>query len=69
MLQEFHKMQTIKEKFNQISPFVEDSSSIGSIANEVQKMEGKDRFKYTLTRSEQVKTLPTKTSVKLSSKS
>ena len=57
----------------QVSPFDRDNSSIGSIAvsviaNEVEEMEGKDVFKYSLTRSKMVETLPTKTSVKLSSK-
>ena len=50
-----------------------DNSSVGSIptsviVNEVEKMEGKDVFKYNLKCSENFKTLPTKTSVKLSSK-
>ena len=40
-----------------------------TIANEVEKIKGKDRFKYSLKRSEKVKTLPMKTSVKLSSES
>ena len=58
----------------QVSPFAEVNSSIGSIAtsviaNEVEKMERKDVCKDSLQRSEKVKTLPTKTSVKLSSKS
>ena len=58
----------------QVSPFAEGNSSIGSIsasviADEVEKMERKDVCKYSLKRSEKVKTLPTKTSVKLSSKS
>ena len=58
----------------QVSPFTEGNSSIGSIsasviADEVEKMERKDVCKYSLKRSEKVKTLPTKTSVKLSSKS
>ena len=40
----------------QVSPFVEDNSSIGSIAtsviaNEVEKMERKDACKYSLKRS------------------
>ena len=57
----------------QISPFAEDNSFIGSIAtsaiaDEVEKMERKDVCKYSLKRSEKVKTLPTKTSVKHSSK-
>ena len=51
----------------------EDNSLIGSIAtsvigNEVEKMAGKDIFKYSLKLSEKVKTLPTRTSVKFSSK-
>ena len=55
------------------SPFGEDDSSIGSIAtnviaNKVEKMERKDRCKYNLKHSKKVKTLPTKTSVKLGSK-
>ena len=55
------------------SPFDKDNRSIGStatsvVANEVEKMEGKDVFKYSLKRSEKAKTLPTKTSIKLSSK-
>ena len=58
----------------QVSPFTEGNSSIGSIsasviADEVEKMERKELCKYSLKRSEKVKTLPTKTSVKLSSKS
>ena len=58
----------------QVSPFAEGNNSIGSIttsaiANEVEKMEGKDVCKYSLKRSEKVKSLPTKISVKLSSKS
>ena len=57
----------------QVPLFAEDSSSIGSIATsamakEVEKMERKDVCKYSLTRSEKVKTLPTKTPVRLSSK-
>ena len=57
----------------QVSPFAEDNSSIGTIAtsvvaNEVEKMERKDVCKCSLKRSEKVKTLPTKTSVKVSSK-
>ena len=56
-----------------MSPFVEDNSSIGSIAinitaNEVGKIEGKDVFKYSLKRSEKIKTLPTKTFNNLSRK-
>ena len=54
--------------FKQISPFTEDSSSTGSIANEVATIEEKDLFKYSLTHSEKVKTWPLKASVKLSSK-
>ena len=38
------------------------------IGNEVEKMARKGIFKYSLKRSEKVKTLPTRTSVKLSSK-
>ena len=50
----------------------EDNSSIGNIAtsviaNEVEKMERKDVCNDSLKRSEKVKTLPTKISVKLSS--
>ena len=57
-----------------MSPFAEGNNSIGSIttsaiAIEVEKMEGKDVCKYSLKRSEKVKSLPTKISVKLSSKS
>ena len=57
----------------QVSPFAEDNSSIESIAasviaNEVEKMERKDVCKCSLKRSEKVKTLRMKTSVKLSSK-
>ena len=56
----------------QVSPISEDNSSIGSIAtsvfaNEVEKMERKDVCKYSLKHSEKFKTLPTKTSIKLSS--
>ena len=56
-----------------MSPFAEDNNSIRSIAtniiaNEVENMKAKDVFKYSLKRSEKVKSLPTKTSVKLSSK-
>ena len=57
----------------QVSAFAEDSSSIGNIAtsvitNEVEKMERKDVCNDSLKSSEKVKTLPTKTSVKLGSK-
>ena len=57
----------------QVSAFAEDSSSIGNIAtsviaNEVEKMERKDVCNDSLKRSEKVKTLPTKTFVKLGSK-
>ena len=43
-----------------LSSFAEDSNSIGSIAksviaNEVEKIEGKDVFRYSLKRSETVK--------------
>ena len=38
------------------------------IANEVEKMVGKDVFKYSLKRGENIKTLQTKTYAKLSSK-
>ena len=56
-----------------VSAFAEGSSSIGNIAtsviaNEVEKMERKNVCNDSLKRSEKVKTLPTKTSVKLSSK-
>ena len=56
-----------------MSPFVEDNSSIGSIAtnvtvNDVGKIEGKDVFKYSLKWSEKIKTVPTKTSNNLSRK-
>ena len=44
------------------------SIATSAIANEVEKMETKDVYKYSLKRSEKVKTSPTKTSVKLSSK-
>ena len=49
------------------------TGSIGSIAtseiaNKVEKMERKDVCKYSSQHSEKVKTLPTKTFVKLSSK-
>ena len=52
----------------QTSPFAEDSSSIGSIATSViadivEKMEGKDIFKYSLRCIKKLKTLPPKTSV------
>ena len=58
----------------QVSAFAEDSSSIGSIAtsviaNEVEKMERKDVCNDSLKSSGKFKTLPTKTSVKLGSKS
>ena len=58
----------------QVSPFSEDNSSIGSISksvitNEVEKMERKDVYKYSVKRSVKIKTLPKKTSVKLTSKS
>ena len=54
--------------WNQVSPFAEDNSSIGSIAarviaNEVEKMTGKDVFKYSLKHTEKVINLPIKTSV------
>ena len=57
----------------QVSSLAEDNSSIGNIAssvitNDVEKMEGKYVFKYSSKRNEKVKTLPTKTSVKLSCK-
>ena len=57
----------------QVSAFAEDSSSIGNIATsviatEVEKMERKDVCNDSLKSSEKVKTLPTKTSVKLGSK-
>ena len=57
----------------QVSPFDKDNSSVGSIAtsiiaNEVEKMKGKDIFKYSLKSSKKVKTLPIKTSHKISSK-
>ena len=57
----------------QLSPFAEGSSSKGSIsssviANKFERMEGKHVFRYSLERSKRAKTLPTKTSVKLSSK-
>ena len=57
----------------QVSAFAEDNSSIGNIAtsviaNEVEKMERKDVCYDSLKSSEKVKTLPTKTSVKLGSK-
>ena len=52
----------------QTSPFAEDNSSIESIATSViadivEKMEGKDIFKYSLRRIKKLKTLPPKTSV------
>ena len=40
------------------------STATSVVANEVEKMKGKDFFKYSLKRSEKTKTLPTKTSVK-----
>ena len=57
----------------QVSAFAKDTSSIGNIvtrviANEVDKMERKDVCNDSLKRSEKVKTLPTKTSVKFGSK-
>ena len=57
----------------QVSAFPEDNSSIVSIAtsviaNEVKKMERKDVCNDSLKCSEKIKTLSTKTSVKLSSK-
>ena len=57
----------------QVPAFAEDSSSIGNIATsviakEVEKMERKDVCNDSLKNSEKVKTLPTKTSVKLGSK-
>ena len=56
----------------QVSPFAEDNSTIGSIAtnvaNEVEEMKRKYVWKYSPKRSEKVETLPTKTSVTLSSK-
>ena len=39
------------------------------IAKEVEKMKGKDNFKYSLKHSEKVKMLPMKISLKISSKS
>ena len=57
----------------QVSAFAKDTSSIGNIVtrvitNEVDKMERKDVCNDSLKRSEKVKTLPTKTSVKFGSK-
>ena len=57
----------------QVSAFAGDSSSIGNfatsvIANEVEKMEREDVCNDSLKSSKKVKTLPTKTSVKLGSK-
>ena len=57
----------------QVSAFAEDSSSKGNIATsvistDVEKMEKKDVCNDSLKSSEKVKTLPTKTSVKLGSK-
>ena len=57
----------------QVSAFAKDTSSIGNIVtrvitNEVDKMERKDICNDSLKRSEKVKTLPTKTSVKFGSK-
>ena len=57
----------------QVLAFAKDSSSAGNIAtrviaNEVDKMERKDVCNDSLKRSEKVKTLPTKTSVKFGSK-
>ena len=76
-MQEFHEIMTILEsniRNIRLCPFAEDSSSIGCIAtrviaNEVEKSERKDICKYSLKRNKKVKTLPTKTSVKLTSKS
>ena len=57
----------------QVLPFDKDNSLVGSIAtsiiaNEVEKMKGKNIFKYSLKRTEKVKTLPMKTCLKISSK-
>ena len=56
----------------QVSPFAEDNSTIGSIAtnvaNEVEEMKRKYVCKYSPKGSKKVKTLPTKTSIKLSRK-
>ena len=57
----------------QVSLFGKDNSLVGSIAtsiiaNEVEKMKGKNIFKYSLKRNEKAKPLPMKTSLKISSK-
>ena len=72
--QDNNNIRKVLWHLKQVSPFAEGNSSIGSIsasviADEVEKMERKDVCKYSLKRSEKVKTLPTKTSVRLSSKS
>ena len=77
-MQEFHQIKTTLTKvpryLKQVSTFNEDNSSAGSIAtsitaNKVEKMKGKDIFKYSLEHSEKVTTLPMKTSLKTSSES
>ena len=57
----------------QVLPFDKDSSLVGSIAtsiiaNEVEKMKGKNIFKYSLKCTEKVKTLPMKNCLQISSK-
>ena len=57
----------------QVLPFHIDDSLVESIATsitakEVEKMKGKDNFKYSLKHSEKVKMLPMKISLKISSK-
>ena len=58
---------------NQLQNFAERNSLLGSIATsvigyEVEKMTGRDIFKYNLKLSGKVKTLPARASVRLSSK-
>ena len=61
------------KELKQESPFTEDNSSIGSIAksviaNEIEKMKGKDVFKYTLNVARRSKLYKQKHSLNLSSK-